>query len=245
MRSEHERVERRRHFRAEVIGRAILHIHGSATRCEIGNLSLGGVMLRRDGDHAACPAAGSRVALDLELCASGWIHTRGSVRRGDPEVIVVQFDVLAPEIEDLIEDEVIAAMEAQSSPRVVVIDGSPETRHQVAAALAEAGCAPLEAATPLEAVRMLGRAGTGVHGVAVGETMTQTDREELVDFLVDTNPGIQIALIGRPANPRHRPDTVLPTGSDLHEPARAFGARVRANTTGPLPALGRVRKGSI
>lgn len=242
MRSEHERDERRRHFRAQVIGCAILHVPGHALRGDIGNLSLGGVLVRRDDDHAPCPAVGSRVAVELELAGSGWITQRGIVKRADLCGVALSFDAVTAKIEELIEDEVIAAVEAQTSPRVVVIDGSPERRQQVASALAEAGCSPLEAATPLEAVRLLGRAGgTGVSGVAVGDTMTQTDRDELVDFLVDTNPGIQIALIGpRPANPRStRPDAVL--GEGLRAPTLAFGARLR-QPTGPISTIGRARR---
>jgi len=233
--------ERRRHYRAEVIGCAILHASPAmAIRCEVGDLSLGGVLLRNE---TACPAVGTRVTVEIELAGSGWITQRGTVQRGGPDVVAIRFDPLHPEVEDLIEDEVVAAMEAQHAPRVVVIDSSSERRHQVSAALAEAGCAPLEASTPLEAVRLLGRSGTGVSGVAVGDTLTQTDRDELVDFLVDTNPGIQIALIGAP-NPRQtRPDAVLPIGGDeLREPARAFGARLR-QPTGPISTIGRARRG--
>jgi hypothetical protein len=221
--------ERRRHYRAEVIGCAILHAPpATAIRCEIANLSLGGVLLRPD---ASTPTIGTRVDVEIELAGSGWITQRGTVHRNARDVVAIVFDHVSAHIEDLIEDEIVAAMEAQQVPRVVVIDSSSERRQQVAAALVEAGCAPLEAATPLEALRLMDRAGTGVSGVAIGETNTQTDRDELVDFLVDTNPGIQVSLIGAP-NPR---------GGDLREPARAFGVRLR-QPTGPISTIGRARR---
>ena len=63
----HLHENRRRHYRAKVSGRAVIHTRDGAVRCEIENLSLGGVALRPVTDGASDLLQGSTVALELQV----------------------------------------------------------------------------------------------------------------------------------------------------------------------------------
>jgi hypothetical protein len=201
----HLHENRRRHYRAKVTGRAVIRgrdgqgREGSGTvRCEIDNLSLGGVALRPIaplGSELRELVEGHGVAVELQVDGAGWVLQRGQVQRCDGRAVVIVFAEVSPELEDLIEDEVLAAVEAERSPRVVVVDRSEDRRRQVAAALHEVGCCPLEASTPLEAIELIEKSRTHVAAAAVAESLTQTGGQELVHFIHESHPEIKLALI--------------------------------------------------
>jgi CheY-like chemotaxis protein len=197
MRHLHE--NRRRHYRAKVSGRAVIHHaqgHGrdGAVRCEIDNLSLGGVALRPLTETPDLPE-GTSVAVELQVDGASWVVQSGQVQRRGTRALVITFAEVSPELEDLIEDEVLAAVEAERSPRVVVVDRSEDRRSRVAAALSEVGWCPLEASTPLEAIELIEQSRTHVSAAAIGRSLTQTGGHELVHFLHDSHPEIKLALI--------------------------------------------------
>lgn len=187
--------ERRRHYRAAVDASALIHSAAIVMRGRIVDLSLGGVRIRRVDDAAPCPAVGSAAMVELELGTRGWIAQDGRIARCLLDELVVQFAPLAAEVEDLIEDEVLAALEAARRPRMIVVDPSAERRRRVSQKLRAAGCESYEAATPLEAIGMLERPRHHIAGVAVAERLTQTGGDEMCDFLAETNPGIKLALL--------------------------------------------------
>ena len=187
--------ERRRHFRAEIEAGAVIHAARVALRGRIVDLSLGGVRVRRTDDTVAFPSAGAAAMVELELGDGGWISQDGRVQRCERDEIVIAFARLAPEVEDVIEDEVLAAIEASQRPRMIVVDPSAERRRRVADALRVAGCDSYEAATPLEAIDLVERPRNRIRGVAVAENLTQTGSDELCDFFAESNPHIKLALI--------------------------------------------------
>ena len=187
--------ERRRHFRAQVAASAVVHASRIALRGRIVDLSLGGVRVRRSDDDVPCPAFGTPVMIELELGTAGWVAQDGWIQRSTIDEIVIAFDLLAPQIEDLIEEEVLASIEADRRPRMVIVDPEPERRSRMAAKLREAGCDSFEASTPLEAIDLVERPHNHITGIAVAEQLTQTRSEELMDFFAETNPGIRLAVI--------------------------------------------------
>jgi hypothetical protein len=187
--------DRRRHFRADFDAGAVIHAARMALRGKIVDLSLGGVRIRRTDDSAPCPAPGTPAMIELELGGSGWIAQDGRIQRCELDEIVITFGPLAAEVEDLIEDEVLAAVEATRRPRMIVVDPSAERRRRVADALRIAGCDSYEAATPLEAIDLMERPRNHIRGVAVAENLTQTGADELCDFFAESNPHIKLALI--------------------------------------------------
>lgn len=207
--------ERRRHMRADTELGARIHAVGATVRGRSIDLSLGGVKVRRVDDAVPCPAVGSAALIELELGPGGWIAQDGRVIRCDFNDLVLQFDPLADEVAQLIGAEVHTAMAARSRPRLLVVDPSPDRRHHIAERLRAAGCDPYEAATPLEAIDLIERPSNHITGVAVAEHLTQTDGDELCDFVAETNPGIKLALIadaliGEPTDRRSRRTDQLP-----------------------------------
>jgi len=208
--------ERRRHFRAQVAASAVVHASRVALRGRVIDLSLGGVRVRRSDDDVPCPSFGTPAVIELELGRAGWVSQDGWIQRSTIDEVVIAFDRLAPRVEDLIEEEVLAAVEASRRPRMVVVDPAPERRQRVAAALREAGCESYEASTPLEAIDLVERPHNHITGIAVAEQLTQTDGGELMDFFAETNPGIRLAMIadGSGDNPRITRDGIPVVGPD-------------------------------
>jgi CheY-like chemotaxis protein len=189
----HSSSDRRRHFRAGVHGGAVVHGRGITKRGQITNLSLGGALIDLgEGSHEI--PLDHEVVVELEIGGSGWVAQRGHVRRREARLVAVVWGPITPDIEDVIEDEVVAAMEARRSPRVVVVDPREDRRHAVAEKLRAAGCTSIEAATPLEAIALVEQSRNHVVAVAMAETLTQTGPHELVEFLSESNPNIQIAM---------------------------------------------------
>jgi hypothetical protein len=190
------RANRRRSYRAGVHGCAIVHAPGGiALRCEVIDLSLGGVRLVTMVADDPRLSTGTEVAIELECCGAGWVTQRGVVTRHHRAQLVVEFYALSAEVEDLIEDEILGAVEAERAPRVVVVDGAEERRHQVADQLRRLGCCSLEAATPLEAIELIERSRNHVCAVALSESLTQTQADELVEYLHDAHPEVRVARI--------------------------------------------------
>jgi hypothetical protein len=186
---------RRRAYRAGVNGNAIVQAGGVAVRCAIVDLGLGGVRLLEPVRDEPGLAAGVEVMVELECAGAGWVAQRGRVVRHHAGEIAVAFHALSPEVEDRIEDEVLGAVEAARAPRVVVVDRSQDRRHRLAEALRDSGCCSLEASTPLEAVDMVERSRNHVVAVAVAETLTQTQADELVTYLAESHPDVQVERI--------------------------------------------------
>jgi hypothetical protein len=229
-RDEEGRPERRKHFRAGLEAGAVIHAGTVALRARIVDLSLGGVRLRRVDDSVPCPAVGTVARIDLEIGTRGWISTHGFVHRCELDEVVLAFAAMAPELEDLIEDEVLAAVEATRRPRMIVVDRLPERRRRVAEKLRAAGCDSYEAATPLEAIDLMERPRSHIRGVAVSERLTQTGVDEFCEFVAETNPGIKVALIAealaegtidqptpRPQRLSDRISAVVPSEEDTME----------------------------
>jgi hypothetical protein len=208
----------------------VIHASKLAIKGRIVDLSLGGVRIRRVDDQAPCPAPGTAAMIEMEIGVRGWIAADGIVRRCELDEVVISFAPLAAEVEDLIEDEVLAAIEATRRPRMIVVDSQAERRRRVAEKLRAAGCDSYEASTPLEAIDLMERPRAHIRGVAVAETLTQTDGNEFCDFVGETNPNIKLALIAdelaegtvdRPSSRAHRISerisTVVPPDEDTME----------------------------
>ena len=189
------RPNRRQSYRAGVHGCAIVHAKGLGLRCEVVDLCLGGVRLIQLALEDPRLAAGTEVAVELECAGAGWVTQRGVVIRHKDHELVVRFHALAPEVEDLIEDEILGAVEAERWPRVVVVDRSAPRRQQVAEALRQLGCCSLEAATPLEALELIERSRNHVCAVALSESLTQTQADELIEYLHESHPDVAVARI--------------------------------------------------
>ena len=195
-------MERRRNFRAR--GRGAVVVHGSrvALRGELANLSLGGALVRCAPGPAPVPGRGMPLWVELEL-GGRWVAQHARARRCDIGEIAIEFDRVTPEVEDLIEDHVLAVVESQHAPRVVVLDPSAPRRRRISDALRRAGCDSFEAATPLEAIHRV-ETSPGISAVAVAENVARTASEELVDYFSESNPHLKIAVLADGTGPKHK-----------------------------------------
>jgi CheY-like chemotaxis protein len=213
------RGDRRCWPRVHVGGSALIHAPEAIVRCEITNLSARGALLRPSLAPGTTLAPGTVVSVDLHLIGSrSWIGQRGRVRRcaGRGAPLAIVFDQVSPEFEDLVEDEVLDELEAARSPRVLVVDRDDQRRGRAAAALRSAGCSPLEASTPLEAIELVEDCHDHLAAAAIAIDLTQTGGRELAQFLADTHPGIRVAILvpargrqPRPARGRRRDPIVV------------------------------------
>jgi len=183
--------------RAHVCGHAIVHASSGIARCEVENLSVGGVLVRASLEAPSVLVTGTPVIVELYLAGTAaWVEQPGWVRwRDRGGVLAIAFEDVSAELEDEVEDEVLLELEAARSPRVLIVDRSLERRHRLATALRRAGKLPLEASTPLEAIEFLEECHEHLDGAAVAGELTQTGGKELVQFLQETHPNIRIAII--------------------------------------------------
>jgi CheY-like chemotaxis protein len=148
----------------------------------------------RVSDGSICPAVGSVGLIELHL-AQGWCRQRVRVVRCSFDEIALHFHEISAALEDAIEDEVVACIEASRRPQILVVDPSPDRRHRIAESLRTAGCESVEAATPLEAIGIVERYSGTIRGMTVSESLTQTSGDEFCDYVSQTNPEIRLRLI--------------------------------------------------
>lgn len=157
------------------------------------DLSLGGLRMRVS-EGAACPIAGCYGYVEIHL-ATGWHRLRVRVVRSGFDELAVRFADITPVVEDAIEDEVVASIEAARKPHIVVLDPVPDRRHRICESLRTAGCDPVEASTPLEAIALVERECGGIRGMTISESLTQTRADEVWEYVSQSNPEIHIRLI--------------------------------------------------
>src|SRR5688572_29418050 len=118
---------------------------------------MGGALLLRSGGTQAAPPDGAPVAVELRVDGAGWVQQPGVILRcyGPQGPIAIAFGPLAPAVQHLIEDEIVAALDALRSPRVVLVDRSSSRRCRLASSLTNAGFSPIESSTPLEALDVI------------------------------------------------------------------------------------------
>jgi hypothetical protein len=123
--------ERRKSGRVQSTGTAVLR--GSvAAHARILDLAIGGLRLLVD-DAAAVPDVGAHVRLEVRLDGLGrWLHLIGSVvrvdARGSGAALVIELLVVPPDFEDLVQDELLSALEWAQLKRILLVDGARE-RH--------------------------------------------------------------------------------------------------------------------
>lgn len=185
--------ERRRHYRVQRTVNALFHVGIMTIRGMVQDLSLGGLRMRVS-EGAACPIAGCYGYIEIHL-ATGWHRLRVKVVRSEFDELAVRFSEITPAVEDAIEDEVVASIEASRKPHIVVLDPMPDRRHRICESLRTAGCDPVEASTPLEAIALVERECGGIRGMTISESLTQTRADELWEYVSQSNPEINIRLI--------------------------------------------------
>ena len=192
--------ERRRSGRVQATGTAV--IHGSfASHARIIDLAIGGLRLQVD-DAATLPEIGALVDLDVRLDGVGrWLHLVGSVARvvarGTGARLVVELHVVPADFEDLVQDELLSALECAQLPRILLVDRAHGRRELVAAAFRAAGCQVIEVSTPLEAIAEIDQSRLHLWAVVIADTEHASQANELRKFVGETYPDVRLIDIGQ------------------------------------------------
>jgi hypothetical protein len=113
--------------------------------------------------------------------------------------MAIGFDAVPDDFEDCIQDELLAAVEHDILPRMILVDTVDGRRNKIAGAFRSAGCHVTEASTPLEAIAHLGGSRFELGLIAIADTVPETVAEQLREFLLDEHPGAHMVSIGRSA----------------------------------------------
>ena len=195
----HERSERRRSGRVESSGTAIVYgepaIHGRVLDVAVGGLSL---LLER---ATTTPVPGTLVRLALRLDGSGsWLHLTGSVVRIEARevvsALVIKLLDVPPDFEDLVQDEIVFALECAQRRHLLLVDAARERRELVAAAFRATGCVVIEVSSPLEAINAIDQSRLHLWGVVIADTEIASRADELREFLSTTYPQVPLIVVG-------------------------------------------------
>lgn len=192
-------LERRRGGRVRSTGTAI--VHGAfAAHARIVDLAIGGLSLLLD-DAAAAPGVGAQVRLDVRLDGLGcWLHLIGSVvrveARGSAAAVVIELLVVPPEFEDVVQDELLSALECTHLPRILLVDVARGRRELVATAFRAMGYHVIEVSSPLEAIMEIDQSRLHLWAVVIGDTEIASSADELRTFVGETYPQVPLIVVG-------------------------------------------------
>lgn len=196
----HEEPRDLRHSsRVGARGTAVLYAGLLVTRGRIVDLAVDGVRVVVDPIAATWLCSGTNVRIDLRIDGvGGWLHLLGRVGRVDvrASAIVIELYVAPPEFEDLVQDQLLAAIECAQTPHVVLVDADRRRRDQVAEAFRVIGCHVIEASSSLEAISALGESQLHPWAVVIADTDVHPRADELRRFLGEAYPGLPLIVIG-------------------------------------------------
>jgi hypothetical protein len=136
--------------------------------------------------------------LEIELRPDGrlaaWATVTGTVIRVDPGGLALVFDDSIPAaLRQAIDELRTASHSNRRIMSVVLIDADPLRRPVMAAGFRAAGCAVVEAATPLEAIVHLGESHFEPDVIAVGDSQSATAMRAFVER---DHPDAKLVAIG-------------------------------------------------
>ncbi|HET7503594.1 MAG TPA: PilZ domain-containing protein [Kofleriaceae bacterium] len=210
-------MERRHELRSamRVRSKASICIHGGSRtiRGRVVDLAVGGVCVRADLPFGLICLIGRLVHVDLrpDTRASKQFVLTGRVLRVSPPTgnIAIKFDAVPEGFEDFVQDELLAAVQHDSLPRMILVDTRGPRRNTIANAFRAAGCDVTEASTPLEAIAHLGGSRFEPGLIAIADTVPESVAEELREFVLVEHPGAHMVAIGRSAAHRGRAESWL------------------------------------
>ena len=221
--------ERRRAMRVRSKGSIQIRHGARLIRARVADLALGGICAHAELPIGLRALIGElvRVGLRFDACPAIRFTLFGRVLRVNVamKTVAIGFDTVPDEFEDCVQNELLAAVEHDSLPRVILVDSLVARRNTIADAFRNAGCHVTEAATPLEAIRRLGRARFAPGVIAIADTVPESVAEELRGFLLDEHPHAHMVAIGRSAANRDPSQTWL-SSTDAHEDLQVRVGRV-------------------
>lgn len=195
--------ELRRAMRVRSKGSILIHCGNRVIRGRMVDLAVGGICVRTEFPIGLVGLIGELVRVDLRLddCVSRHFALLGRVLRVSIPTrrMAIGFDAVPDDFEDCVQDELLAAVEHDALPRMILVDTVGVRRNTIASAFRHAGCHVTEASTPLEAIAHLGGSRFELGLIAIADTVQETVAEELREFLLDEHPGAHMVAIGSSA----------------------------------------------
>lgn len=239
--------ELRRAMRVRSKGSIQLRHGARLIRARVVDVALGGMCVHAELAIGLAALTGKRVRVDFrpDACPAAHFALYGRVVRVHvaTKIVAIGFDTVTDEFEDWVQNEVVAAVEHDSLPRLVLVDTLVARRTAIARAFRIAGCDVYEASTPLEAIAHLGRARFEPGVIAIADTVPESVAEELREFLLDEHPHAHMLAIGRSSSRRDPSQTWL-SSTNAREDLQtrvdrvmtSHGSRRRPTTSGTGPA---------
>jgi hypothetical protein len=171
-------------------GRAV--IHGDRFgRARILDISATGVRVRLSGPYGPY-RRGERLDLELRFdgARGGWWTLGGLVVSVDGGEIVLAVESAPPDLEDWIQTELLATVEAADGADVLLVDSVPARRAETADSLRASGRRVSAVATPLDAIDRLGESRYHPRLIAIADTVPSAIAEELRTYLRREHPEI-------------------------------------------------------
>jgi hypothetical protein len=112
-------------------------------------------------------------------------------------VLVIELLVVPADFEDLVQDELLSALECAQLPRILLVDSARVRRGRVAAAFRATGCHVIEVSSPLEAIVEIDQSRLHLWAVVIADTELASDAEDLRRFFGETHPTVPVIDVGR------------------------------------------------
>jgi hypothetical protein len=236
--------ERRRAMRVRSKGSVRIHHGDRLIRGRIIDLCVGGVSVRADLPIGLASHAGEPVRVDFKFDAgSKQFSLAGHFLRSlaETNVIVIEFDNAASDFKDFVQDELLAAAEHDTVPRMILVDEIAKRRAVFANAFRGAGCSVTEFSTPLQAIAWLGQMRFEPGVIAIADTVPESIAQGLRDHVCKQYPETHMVAIGGSNRRRDQAGSWLCWADgrgDLHlrvgRVITAHGARHRSIRSLPL-----------
>jgi CheY-like chemotaxis protein len=190
--------ERRRHTRIATKGTVVMHVAGTAHNGRIVDIAEGGVSVVT---HVTPPERWLARVIDVELRFDGasaeWLRGKARVMRIRADGLALAFDeahvplALARVLGELGD----ASHTRRRMLAVVLIDSDASRRSAMVAGFRAAGCAIVEAATPLEAIVRLGESSFEPDVIAIADSQPAASADDLRAFARQHHPHVKLVTI--------------------------------------------------
>ncbi|HZJ67058.1 MAG TPA: hypothetical protein VFD36_26310 [Kofleriaceae bacterium] len=155
--------------------------------------------------------------------------------------MAIEFDNAANDFVDRVQDELLAAVEHDTLPHMILVDEVAKRRSVFANAFRDAGCCVTEVSTPLEAIARLGQLRFEPGVIAIADSVPESIAVDLREYLCAQYPEAHMVAIGGSSHRRDRSGSWLSwltTRADLRlrvgRVITAHGARHRPIRSLPL-----------
>jgi hypothetical protein len=195
--------ENRRHAqRVDTEGTAVVRLLARRIGARVVDLSARGVRLRFAPGVDLGALDGARVVVEIRLdgVRSTWLRFGGTIRRVDASLgeVVIVFWSIPTDFEDLVQDELIAALESDAAPRALLVDTDRHRRSTLARAFGAAGWRVAEVGAPLEALSVLDESKNHFSLIAIADTIPAFIGEEFRAFVADVHPELTNLIMPMP-----------------------------------------------